>query len=98
MNRDGVWDRPEIEAIYGVHHVYSQKLSADDKAHQEKANTVVATVLRNIDKNGDEKISPEELEAAGLNALPNFKGLGAEGHHYDVESGEFFLWIPHTRN
>ncbi|KIJ53577.1 hypothetical protein M422DRAFT_25420 [Sphaerobolus stellatus SS14] len=90
LNRDGVWDRSEIEAIWGVHHVYSQKLSADDKAHQEKADTIVNTVLRNVDTNGDEKITPEELEKAGLNALPNFKELGAEGHHYDVES-EFFL-------
>ena len=26
-SRDGVWDTAEIEAIYGVHHVYSQKKS-----------------------------------------------------------------------
>jgi hypothetical protein len=25
--RDGYWDREEVEAIYGVHHVYSQKKS-----------------------------------------------------------------------
>jgi len=24
---DGVWDREEIEAIYGVHHIYSKKKS-----------------------------------------------------------------------
>jgi hypothetical protein len=24
---DGLWDREEIEAIYGVHHLYSQKKS-----------------------------------------------------------------------
>jgi hypothetical protein len=24
---DGVWDSEEVEAIYGVHHVYSQKKS-----------------------------------------------------------------------
>lgn len=24
---DGVWDAEEVEAIYGVHHVYSQKKS-----------------------------------------------------------------------
>lgn len=92
LNRDGLWDRDEIEAIYGVHHVYSQKLSADDKAHQEKADKIVRVVLENVDKNGDGKITPEELEAAGLNALPNFKELGAEGHHYDVESGVSELW------
>lgn len=26
-SRDKVWDREEIEAVYGVHHVYSQKKS-----------------------------------------------------------------------
>ncbi|KAF8510421.1 precursor to secretory protein Ssp120 [Hysterangium stoloniferum] len=90
LNRDGFWDREEIEAVYGVHHVYSQKLSADDTAHKEKADIIVTTVLRKLDKNHDGKVSPEELEAGSLNSLPNFKELGAEGHHYDVES-EFFL-------
>lgn len=77
-----------------MHHVYSQKLSADDKAHQAKANIIVETVLRNVDKNDDGKITPEELEEAGLNSLPNFKELGAEGHHYDVESGQFHPHCP----
>ena len=72
-----------------MHHVYSQKLSADDKAHQAKADTIVRTVLQNVDKNRDGKITPQELEEAGLNSLPNFKELGAEGHHYDIESGQF---------
>jgi hypothetical protein len=27
ISRNGFWDRDEIEAIYGVHHVYSQKKS-----------------------------------------------------------------------
>ena len=27
FNSDGVWDAEEVEAIYGVHHVYSQKKS-----------------------------------------------------------------------
>lgn len=27
ITRDGVWDAEEVEAIYGVHHVYSQKKS-----------------------------------------------------------------------
>jgi hypothetical protein len=82
-----VLDREEIEAIYGVHHVYSKKLSPDDKAHQEKAEHVVRTVLMVMDKNGDGKITPEEFEAVGLDELPSFDGLGADGHHYDVESG-----------
>lgn len=40
-----------------------------------------------MDKNGDGKITMDELKAIGLDGLPNFEDLGAEGHHYDVESG-----------
>ena len=40
-----------------------------------------------MDKNNDGKLSPEEFEKSGLNALPSFENLGAEGHHYDIESG-----------
>ncbi|KAF8499223.1 hypothetical protein F5888DRAFT_1611914 [Russula emetica] len=90
LNGDGVWDAEEVEAIYGVHHVYSQKKSKDEEEHQQKAKLVVDTVFEAIDKDKDGKITVEEFEAAGLDALPNFENLGAEGHHYDVES-EFFL-------
>jgi len=90
LNRDGVWDAEEIQAVYGVHHVYSQKKSKDDIEHQKKADHIVAEVLRILDLNGDGTILPEELEAVGLDGLPNFDNMGAEGHHYDVES-EFFL-------
>jgi len=90
LNRDGTWDREEIEAIYGVHHVYSQKTSKDEIEHQKKADLVVDTVLKLVDSNKDGVITPEEFSAAGLKGLPNFDDIGAEGHHYDVES-EFFL-------
>jgi len=30
-----------------------------------------------------------ELEKVGVGALPSFEHMGAEGHHYDVESGTF---------
>ncbi|TFY81818.1 hypothetical protein EWM64_g2193 [Hericium alpestre] len=90
LNSDGVWDKEEIEAIYGVHHVYSKKLSKDDIQHEEKAEQIVNTIFRAMDKDGDEKITLQEFEAVGLAGLPNFDSLGAEGHHYDVES-EFFL-------
>ena len=42
-----------------------------------------------MDKDKDGKITLSEFEAAGLTALPNFDELGAEGHHYDVESGAY---------
>jgi Ca2+-binding EF-hand superfamily protein len=90
LNRNGYWDKDEIEAIYGVHHVYSQKKSKDEIEHQQKADQIVKAVLERIDLNRDGLITPEELEQVGLSGLPNFDDLGAEGHHYDVES-EFFL-------
>ncbi|KAF9225320.1 hypothetical protein BS17DRAFT_700729 [Gyrodon lividus] len=90
LNRDGFWDREEIEAIYGVHHVYSQKKSKDEIEHQKKADHIVNTILKVMDKNGDGKITPEEFKAAGFQGLPSFDDIGAEGHHYDIES-EFFL-------
>ncbi|KAI0690743.1 hypothetical protein BC835DRAFT_1363115 [Cytidiella melzeri] len=87
LNRDGYWDREEIEAVYGVHHIYSQKKSKDDVEHQKKADHIVDTVLSLMDKDGDGKIVLGELD---LDALPNFGDPTAEGHHYDIES-EFFL-------
>jgi len=90
-NRDGVLDKEEIEAVYGVHHPYSQKKSADEEAHQAKADHIVNTVLSIMDKDGDGKVSLTEFLEKGVESLPSFEGLGAEGHHYDVESGEFFI-------
>jgi len=90
LDRDGFWAPDEIEAIYGVHHIYSQKKSKDDEEHQKKADHIVSTVLGLVDSDKDGKISLDEFEVVGLDGLPNFDDLGAEGHHYDVES-EFFL-------
>ena len=45
-------------------------------------------MLERLDLDGDGRVTAEELEKVGLDGLPNFEGLGADGHHYDVESGE----------
>ncbi|KAG6817585.1 hypothetical protein H0H87_006962 [Tephrocybe sp. NHM501043] len=90
IDSNGYWEREEIEAVYGVHHVYSTKKSKDEIAHQEKANHIVDTVLKTLDLDNDGRVSAFELKTVGLDGLPNFDNLGAEGHHYDVES-EFFL-------
>ncbi|GLB43529.1 putative EF hand [Lyophyllum shimeji] len=90
LNRNGFWERDEVEAVYGVHHVYAKKKTPDQEAHQQKADYIVDTVLKKLDLDNDGRVSPEELEKVGLDGLPNFENLGAEGHHYDVES-EFFL-------
>lgn len=90
LNRDGFLDTEEIEAIYGVHHAYSQQKSKDGEEHAQKAQTIVNAILSKMDSNKDGKVSLEEFEKQGLDALPNFSHLGADGHHYDMES-EFFL-------
>ena len=76
-----------------MHHVYSQKKSKDDVEHQKKADTIVETVLAKMDKNKDGEIALEEFVLVGLDGLPNFDNLGAEGHHYDVESGAPSVWL-----
>lgn len=93
LDRNGVWTRPEIEAVYGVHHIFSQKMSADDKAHQEKADKIVVAVLQKMDTNKDGMVSVEEFEKAGLAGLPDFSSLGAEGHHYAEESEFLYVFL-----
>ena len=66
----------------------------DEEEHQKKAKHIVDTIFEAMDKNRDGEISLEEFEAAGLDALPNFADLGAEGHHYDVESGAYYPTSP----
>ncbi|CAE6514183.1 unnamed protein product [Rhizoctonia solani] len=90
LDRNGILDRNEIEAIYGVHHVYSKRKTPTEEAQAAKAKQVADAVLAAMDTNGDGFVTMEEFLAKGLDALPDFSSLGAEGHHYDVES-EFFL-------
>ncbi|KAG8702108.1 hypothetical protein FRC08_003686 [Ceratobasidium sp. 394] len=90
LDRNGILDRGEIEAIYGVHHVYSKKKTPTEEAQAAKAAQVADAVLAAYDTNKDGFITMEEFLAKGLDGLPDFSSLGAEGHHYDVES-EFFL-------
>lgn len=87
FNLDGMWSVDEIEAIYGVHHPYSKARSENNDAHDSKAKLIVDSVLKNMDKNGDGAISLTEFREVGLDGLPDYSSLGAEGHHYDEESG-----------
>lgn len=48
----------------------------------------MADVLKVFDSNKDGKVTLQELQEVGLDALPSFSHMGVEGHHYDVESGE----------
>ncbi|CAO1617926.1 unnamed protein product [Sympodiomycopsis kandeliae] len=92
LNRDGVLDRSEIEAIYGVHHSLSAKHSPNHEVHDAKADHIVKTVLDRIDKDKDGLITKKEFVAAGKEGLPSFPEYGKHtlGHHYDEES-EFFM-------
>ena len=69
----------------------------DEIEHAGKAEFIVKTVLKRLDKNGDGVITLDELESVGLDGLPNFEVMGVEGHHYDVESGMFDLVCSQTR-
>lgn len=92
LNRDGVWDRPEIEAIYGVHHSMSIKHSPNAEVHDAKADHIVKEVFSRLDTNHDAMISKTEFLHAGMEGLPSFEEYGKDilGHHYDSES-EFFV-------
>ena len=59
----------------------------DDEEHKEKADRVTIGMLLTFDLNKDGVITLNELEEVGLDRMPNFDNIGAEGHHYDVESG-----------
>jgi len=48
LNRDGQWDRDEIEAVYGMHHEYSKSLSPNEQVQKERAETVVKAVLDKV--------------------------------------------------
>ncbi|WFC94081.1 hypothetical protein MBRA1_000711 [Malassezia brasiliensis] len=92
FDRNGLLDRAEIEAIYGVHHSLSRKHSPNAEVHDEKADKIVREVLRRLDKNHDSLITRQEFLAGGPNGLPTFPEYGKHtlGHHYDEES-EFFV-------
>lgn len=92
LDRNGVLDRAEIEAIYGVHHSESKKLSPTHEVHDEKANKIVREVLFLMDKNGDGLVTKQEFIDAGPTGLPLFDEFDVKslGHHYDEES-EFFV-------
>jgi hypothetical protein len=114
LNRDGNWDKDEIEAVYGMHHEYSKALSPNEQVQKERAEAVVKAVLDKvttgsfrlhlplgltlpfqIDTNRNGLIDQKEFEAAGWKGLESFKGVGADGHHYDVESGKW-SWVDHS--
>jgi len=92
LDRNGILERPEIEAIYGVHHSLSRKHSPNAEVHDGKADTIVREVLRRLDFNKDGVITRAEFLRGGKAGLPQFPEFGAHalGHHYDEES-EYFV-------
>lgn len=92
LDRNGILERSEIEAIYGVHHSLSRKHSPNAEIHDEKADKIVREVLRRLDYNKDGVITRAEFLRAGKGGLPQFPeyGKNALGHHYDDES-EYYV-------
>jgi hypothetical protein len=66
----------------------------DDVDHQKKADYIAQTILDLMDKDKDGKITLAEFTKFGYKGLPSFDNIGAEGHHYDVESGTFYSYKP----
>lgn len=90
LDRDGILNRNELEAIYGLHHETSREKSADDAEHKRKTDEILAKVMSTLDKNGDGIITKTEFVSAGREGLPEFANTEGLGHHYDSE-GEYFL-------
>jgi hypothetical protein len=54
LNLDGMWDVPEIEAVYGVHHhSVKEAVGGQQELVDGRAATIVAQVLAKLDKDGD---------------------------------------------
>ena len=87
LDRNGILERSEIEAIYGVHHSLSRKHSQNAEVHDGKADMIVREVLRRLDTNKDGVVSRAEFLRGGKAGLPQFPEFGkhALGHHYDDE-------------
>jgi hypothetical protein len=96
LDRNGVLDRSEIEAIYGVHHSESKKHSPTHEVHDEKADKIVGSVLRAMDTNNDGLITKKEFIDAGPNGLPTFPeyNIGSLGHHHE----ELYHNTPETQS
>ncbi|WFD25187.1 hypothetical protein MNAN1_000153 [Malassezia nana] len=92
LDRNGLLERSEIEAIYGVHHSLSRKHSPNAEVHDEKADKIVREVLRRLDTNHDGMVSRAEFLRGGKKGLPQFPEFGRNtlGHHYDEES-EYYV-------
>ena len=95
LNRDGILDRSELEAIYGLHHETSREKSSNDEEHKRKTDEILMKVLDTLDHNGDGVVTKTEFVSAGREGLPEFGDHEGLGHHYDSE-GEYFL-VSHAR-
>ena len=65
LDRNGILERSEIEAIYGVHHSLSRKHSQNAEVHDGKADMIVREVLRRLDTNKDGVVSRAEFLRGG---------------------------------
>ena len=53
LDDDGLWKRPEIEAVYGLHHHTAEKAIPDGGAREGRTRMVVDKVLQKLDTNLD---------------------------------------------
>ncbi|BFZ58848.1 hypothetical protein PYCC9005_005913 [Savitreella phatthalungensis] len=81
LDRSGVWTREDISSLYGAKGGKEQ----DNDVPMEKVREIEDTILRMMDRDGDDRITRDEFVAfkslGGM--LPDF---GYAGHHEDEET------------
>jgi len=75
LNMDGVWDRDEIAAIYGLRHHSVTGRKSNHYVPADLENKIVAAVLEKLDKDGDGECGVRGVRRESF-------GIGGVGTHF----------------
>lgn len=64
LNMDGVWDEPEIQAVYGLHHHSVKEKIPQPELIEGRTQMIVEAVLKKLDTNRDSE-SLRSMELTG---------------------------------
>ena len=64
LNMDGVWDEPEIQAVYGLHHHSVKEKIPQPELIEGRTEMIVEAVLKKLDTNRDSE-SLRSMELTG---------------------------------
>ncbi len=79
LDSDGVWDIPEIQAVYGLHHHSVKEKIPQQHVMDSRTRVVVEKVLERLDTDKDNRISLDEFLTGGAEGLPSFEGYSDLG-------------------